>query len=196
MVDSLRHGKVMWVGIGLVAGLAVGSLLPSTPLHAMATDRSENIVMATGYVDDFVEGVFFLDSLTGMLRGGVPSARAQMMNYQAVWTANVAADMTTAVRMVNAAAARVKGGAARPAIQAPQTPRFLMCTGQLDIRAGSARMRPGRCVIYVAEANTGIVMTYAVPWSMQMHSANQVLQMPMTLWAAQQLPTAVLRAEE
>jgi hypothetical protein len=51
-------------------------------------------------------------------------------------------------------------------------------------------------VVHVAEANTGIVMTYVLPWSIQMHNSNQPLRMPMTLWAAQQFSTAVIRAEE
>jgi len=172
----------------------IGGLLPSTPLHATATDRSENIVMATGYVDDMVEAVFVLDSLTGMLHAAVPSLQ-RMQDYQAVWQANVGADMVTAIQLVNKATAG-KGAAAKPAIQAPQTPRFVMTTGLLDIRQGAARMRPSRCVVHVAEANTGIIMTYLLPWSQQMHGTNQPLRMPMTLWAAQQFSTAVIRAEE
>jgi hypothetical protein len=71
-----------------------------------------------------------------------------------------------------------------------------MVTGLMDLRQGSSRLRPSRCVVHVAEANTGIVMTYVLPWSIQMHNSNQPLRMPMTLWAAQQFSTAVIRAEE
>ncbi len=198
MLGALRHSRLVWLGMGLLAGLLIGSLLPNTPLHASATDRSENIVMATGFIDDTIEAVFFLDSLTGVLRAAVPS-QLRMQDYQSMWQANVGADMLTAIQMVNTAAAKMsggKGGAARPAIQPPQTPRFVMTTGLMDIRQGSARMRPSRCVVHVAEANTGIVMTYVLPWSVQMHTSNQPLRMPMTLWAAQQFSTAVIRTEE
>jgi hypothetical protein len=155
--------------------------------------------MATGHVDDQIEAVFFLDSLTGLLRAAVPSIRGAGLEYQAMWEANVGADLVSMIQTVNTAAARMsggKGGAGRPAIQAPQTPRFVMTTGQLDLRQGSARMRPGRCVVHVAEANTGIVLTYFLPWSTQMHSSGQPLRMPMTLWAAQQFSTAVIRPQE
>jgi len=198
MKRAFRHSRLMWLGIGLVAGAVVGGLCPSTPLHAVATDRSENILMATGFVDDQIEAVFFLDSLTGLLRAAVPSLM-RASEYQAMWEANVGADMMTAIQAVNTAAVKLgggKAGTARAAIQPPQTPRFVMTTGLLDLRQGSARMRPSRCVVHVAEANTGIVMTYMLPWSIQMHNSNQPLRMPMTLWAAQQFSTAVIRPAE
>jgi len=198
MKRAFRHSRLMWLGIGLVAGAVIGGLCPSTPLHAVATDRSENILMATGFVDDQIEAVFFLDSLTGLLRAAVPSLQ-RASEYQAMWEANVGADMMTAIQAVNTTAARLgggKAGTARAAIQPPQTPRFVMTTGLLDLRQGSARMRPSRCVVHVAEANTGIVMTYMLPWSIQMHNSNQPLRMPMTLWAAQQFSTAVIRPAE
>jgi len=198
MIGALRHSRLMWLGIGLLAGVVIGSLCPSTPLHAVATDRSENILMATGFVDEQIEAVFFLDSLTGLLRAAVPSLQ-RASEYQAMWEANVGADMMTAIQTVNTAAARMsggKGGVARAVIQPPQTPRFVMVTGLMDLRQGSARMRPSRCVVHVAEANTGIVMTYVLPWSTQMHNSNQPLRLPMSLWAAQQFSTAVIRPQE
>jgi hypothetical protein len=199
MTGALRQSRMALLGIGLLLGSVIGALWPHTPLHAMATDRSENIILATGPVDDNVEAVFFLDSMTGTLRAAVPSLRP-MMSYQAMWEANPGADLATAIRMVNENVARLggaKGAApAGPAIQMPQNPRFMMVTGLMDIRQGSARMRPGRSVVHVAEANTGIVMTYVLPWSLQMHNSGQPLRMPMTLWAADRFPTAVIRAAQ
>jgi len=198
MVVALRHSRWLWLAVGLLAGVVIGGFLPSTPLHAVATDRSENILMATGFVDEQIEAVFFLDSLTGLLRAAVPSLQ-RASEYQAMWEANVGADMLAAIKTVNTAAATLSGGkgnAARPVIQPPQTPRFVMVTGLMDLRQGSSRMRPSRCVVHVAEANTGIVMTYVLPWSIQMHNANQPLRMAMLLWAAQQFSTAVIRPQE
>lgn len=197
MIGSLRHSRLLWLALGVMVGAAVATFWPQTPLHAVATDRSENILLATGLVDDQIEAVFFLDSMTGLLRAAVPSLR-EMAPYQAMWEANAGADLATAIQVANTALARAggKGAPPRPPIQPPQTPRFLMVTGLMDIRQGSARMRPSRSVVYVAEANTGIVMTYVLPWSLQMHSTNQPLRMPMQLWAADQFPTAVVRAAE
>ncbi len=198
MVHSLRRNRWAWLGCGLLAGMVLGSLLPSVPLHGDATDRSENIIMATGFVDEGIEAVFFLDSLTGVLRAAVPSLQ-RMQDYQAMWEANPGADMLNAIQLINAAAAKAsgaKGAAPRPAIQPPQSPRFVMVTGWMDVRQGSSRMKPSRCLVHVAEANTGIVMSYLLPWSPQMHNSNQPLRMPMQLWAAQQFSTAVIRAQE
>lgn len=198
MVRSLRRNRWAWLGGGLVAGMVLGSLLPSIPLHGDTTDRSENIIMATGFVDEGIEAIFFLDSLTGLLRAAVPSLQ-RMQDYQAMWEANPGADMMNAIQLINAAAAKAtgaKGAVPRPAIQPPQSPRFVMVTGWMDVRQGSSRMKPSRCLVHVAEANTGIVMSYLLPWSPQMHNSNQPLRMPMQLWAAQQFSTAVIRNQE
>jgi hypothetical protein len=199
MMGVLRSSRMVWLGIGLLLGSAIAGLWPHTPLHAMATDRSENIIVATGMVEEGIEAVFCLDSLTGLLRGMVPSLRPSVdMPYQAMWEANAGRDFAACIQTINEAASRGagKGGAAAPAIQAPQTPRFLMVTGMMDIRQGSTRLRPGRSVVYVVEANTGIVLTYAFQWSQQMHNANQPLTGPLTRWGAGKFPTAAIRAEE
>jgi hypothetical protein len=198
MVRSLRRNRWAWLGSGLLVGMVLGSLWPSIPLHGDTTDRSENIIMATGFVDEGIEAIFFLDSLTGLLRAAVPSLQ-RMQDYQAMWEANPGADMMNAIQIINAAAAKATGGKGavpRPAIQPPQSPRFVMVTGWMDVRQGSSRMKPSRCLVHVAEANTGIVMSYLLPWSPQMHASNQPLRMPMQLWAAQQFSTAVIRAQE
>ena len=199
MRGALRYGRIVWLAVGLVLGSVIGGFWPHTPLHAIATDRSENIIVATGLVDDNIEAIFFLESLTGTLRAAVPSIR-EAGSYQAMWEANPSGDLVGVIRRVNQNAARAGGGkgvAPGPAIQMPQAPRFLMVTGLLDLRQGSLpRMRPGRSVVHVVEANTGIVLTYSLQWSPQMHSAGQPLRVPMTLWAADQFPTAVIRAQE
>ena len=63
----------VWLAIGLLVGFVIGGLWPDTPLHAVATDRTENFAMATGFVDDGVEAIYFLDFLTGTLRAAVLS---------------------------------------------------------------------------------------------------------------------------
>ena len=49
MFDLRKLAGPAWLAAGLAAGLLVGSLLPHTPLHAVATDRLENFAIATGY---------------------------------------------------------------------------------------------------------------------------------------------------
>jgi hypothetical protein len=199
MTGALGGSRLYWLAIGVLLGAAVVSFWPHTPLHAIASDRSENIIIATGMVDDNVEAIFFLDSLTGRLRAAVPALHA-MMPYQAMWEANAGGDLADCIRIVNENAGRTGGGkgaaAPGPAVQMPQAPRFLMVTGLMDIGQGSGRMKPSRSVVYVAEANTGIVLTYALEWSKQLHNTGQLLRRPMVRWAADQFPTAVIRAQE
>jgi hypothetical protein len=47
----------------------------------------------------------------------------------------------------------------------------------------------------VAEANTGIVLVYVVPWSSEMHSADQPLIDKLQLWAGEQFSSAVIRTQ-
>ena len=63
--------------LGWSARLALSGLWPYTPLHAMATDRTETYAMATGPVDAEVEAVYFLDFLTGDLNAMVLGKQAR-----------------------------------------------------------------------------------------------------------------------
>jgi len=82
-----------------------------------------------------------------------------------------------------------------PEIQLPQNPKFMMITGLLDIRQGPARQRPGQTLVYIAEANTGVILAYALPWSPNAHLANQPFRSPLLLWSADKLATAIVPAE-
>lgn len=184
------------LAVGLILGLILGGLWPDTPLHATATDRVENYAIATGFVDDDIEAVYFLDFLTGMLRVAVVSN--QTSTFQARYEANINADMANVIRFVNSGGngGRGRGGPTGAVIQPPQTPRYLLVTGMADIRRGAAaRQQPGRSLVYVAETNTGILLAYAIPWSKEMHAANQPHGGPLILWAGDVFSTAVKRPE-
>ena len=113
---------------------------PETPLHAYATDNNENLVIATGQVGDEVEGVFFLDTLSGDLQCTVYSPAAGTFN--SLFKANVMRDLR---------------------LEATKEPAYLMVTGQINAVRRSAK-NVGNCIVYVAEANTGRFAAYAVPW--------------------------------
>ena len=189
----------VWLAAGLLLGWLLCSFWPNTPLHAVSTDRAGSITIATGLIDTDVEAVFFLDAQTGTLRAGVPSIR-QTGGFQATWECNLTADLATVVTRVNVAIkaqnAGRRGGAALPELQLPQTPKVMMVTGLLDIRQGPARVPPGRSLVYVSEATTGVILAYALPWSPNAHRANQRMHQPMLLWAADQLATVVAPQEE
>ncbi len=56
----------------LLIGIVLGGFLPHIPLHAVATDRGETYIIATGLLDTDVEAVYFLDCLTGDLFAARP----------------------------------------------------------------------------------------------------------------------------
>jgi hypothetical protein len=117
--------------------------LPETALHAVATDAGDTFSIATGPIDDEVEGLFTLDFLTGDLQCLVVNPRTAAWS---VFRYNVLADLGT-----------------RPGGKAAQ---LLMVTGMWSTRVlGAGATRPANSVVYVADAVSGNVGVYAVPWN-------------------------------
>ena len=70
----LRHDHpVLLPAVTLLVGLAVGSMLPHSPLHAVATDSNDAFIIATGPLAQDVEGLYLLDCLTGNLMLTAPA---------------------------------------------------------------------------------------------------------------------------
>lgn len=137
------------VVLGLIIGLNVGGLWPNVPLHAAATHGLDRFAIATGLVDTEVEALFFLDYLTGDLRAAVINPKTGEFN--AFFTRNIAADF---------------GGAGRNA-------GYLMVTGLADMPRGRADFQFARSVVYVAEAGTGVVASYTIPWNSTFQAAGR-----------------------
>ena len=145
-------GLTVGLAVGLAIGLIAGGIWPHTPLHATATDRLDTLAIATGAVDEDVEGVYFLDLLTGDLRALVMGKQAGQ--FCGFFTINVAEHL---------------------GIDPAKNPRYVMATGLVNLRhSGSGgRMQPSRAVVYVAEITTGKVGAYAIPWNSAIGAAGQ-----------------------
>ena len=141
-LPSRPASLVLGLALGLVIGLNLKGLWPQVPLHAVATHGQENFAIATGPVDDTMEAIYFLDFLTGDLRAAVLHPRTGKFN--AFYQGNVLADF---------------GGIAG------KNPKFLMVTGMADMPRGAGSFQTARAVVYIAEATTGQVACYAIPWS-------------------------------
>ena len=147
MRQALRLSRFAWLAAGIVAGAAIVAFWPQTPAKAVATDRYENFAMATGPLDNDVEALYFLDSLTGDLTAAVLSIQSGKFN--SFYQYNILNDL---------------------GVDASSNAQFLMVTGVADIRRGRARLRPSAAVVYVAELTTGKVGAYAIPWSPERHN--------------------------
>jgi hypothetical protein len=155
----LGVGLVIGLGIGLVIGMLFAGYWPNVPLHAVATDRTDGFAIATGYCDESVEAVYFLDFLTGDLSAAVVSK--QNGQFNAFYTHNVVADL---------------------GINPGKAPRFLLTTGTVDLRrTGGKTTSLSRSLVYVAELQCGKVAAYAIPWSSSAWNAGQTLRGQITL---------------
>ncbi len=131
-----------WMVAALLAGLAIGALMPHSPLHAVATDRTESFAMATGALDDMTEAVYLLYFTTGELHAAVVSSVTRKFN--ASFHANVQGDM---------------------GIVDANNPQYLMVTGNSQFRPNAGVLQPANSVVYVAELTSGKLAAYNVPWS-------------------------------
>ena len=117
--------------------------MPSFPLHATATDSTSKFAVATGYMDQDVEAIYFLDFLTGDLNAWLISLVDG--RFIAYYTRNVRVDL---------------------GINQTQNPQYLLVTGVANLRQmGGGQVKPGQSLIYVSEITTGKVAAYAALWN-------------------------------
>jgi len=149
--------SVLWPAAALLVGLAVGSMLPHTPLHAVATDSNDAFIIATGPLDQEVEGLYLLDCLTGNLTVTVPT---RVGNGFAGWFRyNILNDF-----QVNPA----------------QKPRFLMVTGGVNLAVGTGagtQLFPAVSLVYIAEITTGRAVVYGTFWDRNAWRAGRPVNM-------------------
>lgn len=115
------------------------ALLPK--LQATATHGAETMAMATGPIDEESEGLYILDYLTGDLHCWVMNPRTG--KFGGVFKHNVWVDLGS-----------------------PKTKntKYVMVTGSANFARGGSTARPAASVLYVADAVTGALAAYNIPW--------------------------------
>ena len=141
---ALPNSKGFCLGLGIVIGLIGGAFLPHAPLHAVAVDRSGDLVMATGLMSDDLEGVFFLDSLTGELKGTVINPMVQPPTVGITYSRNVVTDLQSDVS---------------------KAPKFVMVTGLMPLRPLGGTNQFAQSVVYVAEVTSGKMACYGMQFN-------------------------------
>lgn len=173
MFWTRKYMRYAWPIVGLMIGVIVGGVCPHTPMHATATDRYETFAICTGFVDDGVEAVYFLDFLTGDLKAAV-LAKQPPYNFNAFYQKNIFQDLQV-----------------DPSIN----PRFLMVSGMADLRRIGGRQRISSSVVFITEVTTGRCAAYAIPWDSPRHAAGAMAQGELVLVAVTQFRTALVREQ-
>ncbi|MBI5757850.1 MAG: hypothetical protein HZA46_04970 [Planctomycetales bacterium] len=143
MARSISDSRVVWLVVGLMAGLGIATFWPHEPALASATDRTPQFAMATASVNPItpLEGVFVLDFLTGTIRGAV------LNEQSAVFTQFYFRDLAQDFK-----------------VDPKSEPSYSMVTGVANINS-----RPGfqasNSVIYIAELSSGTVRAYGFPYT-------------------------------
>lgn len=136
---------VLLVLLGVVVGRMGSS--PASPsdmipkLQAIATHGTDTFAMATGPIDEESEGLYVLDYLTGDLHCWVMNPRTG--KFGGVFKHNVWADLGS---------------------PKTKTTKYVMVTGGASFPRGGGTARPAASVLYVADAVTGVVAAYNIPW--------------------------------
>ena len=121
-----------------------------TGLLATASCVENGAILATGYFNNNTEALYYLDSQSGRLSAALLSRSDP--GFTKTFTRNIKADLQEAVSNLSNVAM-------------PQTPSFIMVTGDSDIRnIGAGEMNNlAKSFVYVAEIHTGIVLVYVLP---------------------------------
>jgi hypothetical protein len=117
-------------------------------LHAVATHGAESMALATGEIDEGVEGIFILDFISGDLTCQVVNSRAGGLG--GIYKQNVARDL---------------------GVEQGKQPKYLITTGRLATRQNISNLRPAKCIVYVADSTTGRYIGYMLPWNQQLANA-------------------------
>ncbi|MBX7164766.1 MAG: hypothetical protein K1X74_00335 [Pirellulales bacterium] len=170
---GLVGGMIVGVLLGgvLTAAITGGALAPQQA-HAVATDRYENFAICTGPMDGDIEGIYFLDFLTGDLRAAVISV--QTGKFNSFYEYNVLQDLE---------------------IDLSKNPRFLMVTGGANIRRAGGQLQPAASIVYVAELTSGKVAAYMAPWARQSQNSGQGFKGTLVKLDVGQFRTAAIRGQ-
>lgn len=155
-------------GVGMLIGAksvshdeAAGSESPEeimSRLHAAAAHGGNSLAMATGRIDEDVEGVFILDFLTGDLHCWVINPRALGQGFIGQYKQNILADL---------------------GLEKGKSPDYVLTTGGVTAVRGAGAERPAQCVVYVGDGNSGNVVAYGLPWNPTLKAAGRAQGGPM-----------------
>jgi hypothetical protein len=192
MANRFSRKSTALVAVGLAMGLLVGVgmmigtlcavrannpgqlVLPETVLHAEACTNCETMAVATGVIDDDVEGFYTLDFLTGELQCFVLYAkgpRAQKLG--GLFKASVPVAL---------------GG-----VEQGKKPHYLLVTGKANFAGVTTQVRPAYSVAYVVDTNSGKFVAFGIPWNRASPARGTIQEAQMVVLAQGLARTAAIR---
>ncbi len=160
---------VLGVFVGAIVAAAWLGASQGSLVRATATHGENNFAIATGPADNGIEAFYFLDFLTGDLRAAVISRRT--FKFAALFERNIQGDFSAPTK----------------------NPKYLMVTGVADLPRGSGNSQIGSSLVYVAEATTGQVCAYALPFSSSLNNAGKPQRGTLELVASGTFRTTAVR---
>ncbi|HUE73575.1 MAG TPA: hypothetical protein VMP01_22045 [Pirellulaceae bacterium] len=173
-----RFQRLAWMGAGVSLGLAIGLALAvgiwlgmrngsaatglplaDLQLRAAAAHGNETFAIATGPMDNNVDGIFLLDYLTGDLTCFVLHPRVG--KFTIAFKTNVVKDLPQ---------------------EQGKKPAYALATGRVSVLGTSSNLRPAASAVYVADCNTGRFAAYTMPWNEGViRNTTNLIAAPMTL---------------
>ncbi len=147
-----NHAAMLVLGV-FVGGVVVAGwfgLGQGSQVHATATHGESNFAIATGPAANGIEAFYFLDFLTGDLRAAVVSRRTG--EFTARFEHNIQNDFQSLSK----------------------NPKYLMVTGLADLPRGRGNSQLGTSLIYIAEATSGEVHAYALPFNTTLNAKGAI----------------------
>lgn len=139
MQPKSNERRLVWMGMGLMAGLCLAYLWPHEMAHAVAADRDDRFAMVTVDVGfGNAEAIFVLDFLTGRLQGAMLNQQTSV--FTNFWARNIAADF------------QVQADAAAKA-------KYVFVPGRADLNNKSGSTTAAG-VLYIGELTSGKVGCY------------------------------------
>jgi hypothetical protein len=143
MLPRRNERRLMWLGLGLIAGIGLAYVWPHETAQAVATDRIDDkfaiCTVETQTQFGQPEAVFVLDFLTGRLTGAL--LNQQSFAFTNFWFRNVAADFN------------LKPNAAAKA-------KYAIIPGNAYLTSGGGETMSTGC-IYIGELSSGKVVCYS-----------------------------------
>lgn len=145
MSNRVTDHRMIWLAIGVAAGLCLSYFWPHEPALAVTTDRNSKFAMATCEISSVsayggAEGIFVLDFLTGQLTGAILNNKTGTFTYRC--SRSIANDFK---------------------VDPKAEPHYAIVTGSANL-PNKGNANPASGVIYIGELSSGQVICYSFPY--------------------------------